>query len=71
MDVNFKLDAGDDVVRIVNPRQVYFYLQNGLHPIRLEAGYNDRIVYIFEKKDSLVLFHEWREKCKMVAGESR
>lgn len=70
MENNFKNETiEEDVVRIVNPKQVYFYLQNNLHPIRLEAGYNGRIVYVFQKRDSLMLFHEWCEMCKAYAAE--
>lgn len=61
----------ESVVRIVNPKQVYFYLQNGLSPIRLECGYNDKIVYIFMKKPSLLLFHRWREMCKAASPEAQ
>lgn len=48
-----------ELVRLVNPKQVYFYLQNGVFPIRIEAGYNERIVYVFEKEPTLKLFMSW------------
>lgn len=50
-----------ELVRLINPKQVYFYLENGVFPLWLEAGYNERIVYVFEKEPTLKLFCRWRE----------
>lgn len=50
----------EDVVRLLNPVQVYFYLSRGVHPLRLECGYNNRIVYVFEKRPTLELYGEWK-----------
>lgn len=50
-----------ELVRLINPKQVYFYLQSGVYPLWLEAGYNDRIVYVFEKEPTLKLFACWRK----------
>ena len=52
----------DDIVRLVNTKQVYFYLKNGLQPIRVEAGYNEKIVFVFLREPTLELFAEWRKK---------
>lgn len=51
-----------DVVRLVNPKQVYFYLNHGLHPLWVEAGYNEKIVFVFLREPTLELFAAWR-KC--------
>lgn len=53
-----------EVVRLINPKQVYFYLQNNVFPLWLEAGYNERIVYVFEKEPTLKLFACWRNHDK-------
>lgn len=52
---------GVELVRLVNPTQVYFYISQGVYPLWLEAGYNNRIVYVFEKEPTLKLFSRWRD----------
>ena len=52
----------EDVVRLVNTKQVYFYIENGLQPVRVEAGYNDRIVFVFLREPTLELFAAWRKR---------
>ena len=49
-----------DKVRLVNPKQAYYYMQNGVYPLWNEAGYDDRIVFVFEKEKTLRLFSGWR-----------
>ncbi len=50
-----------DKVRLVNPRQVYFYMQKGIYPLWNEVGYENKIVYVFEKEKTLRWFGEWRK----------
>lgn len=50
-----------DLVRIVNPKQTYFYMQQGIFPLWNEPGYNEKIVYVFLKEPTLRLFKQWRE----------
>ena len=50
-----------DVVKLVNPKQTLFYMKNGVYPLWLEVGYNDRIVFVFLKEPTLRLFKQWRE----------
>ena len=50
----------EDLVRLINQKQVFFYLKNNVYPLWLEAGYNDRIVYVFLKQPTLMLFSKWR-----------
>lgn len=51
-----------DIVRLVNTKQVYFYIENGLQPIRVEAGYNQKIVFIFLREPTMALFAAWRKR---------
>lgn len=41
--------------------QCYFYITQGVYPLWTEAGYNDRIVFVFLKEPTLRLFKKWRE----------
>lgn len=58
--MNYENHKDTEVVRLINPKQVYFYLQNKVFPLWLEAGFNERIVYVFEKEPTLKLFALWR-----------
>lgn len=51
----------EDIIHLLNPRQVYFYLENNIHPLWLETGRDNKIVFVFEKKPTLLLFKKWRE----------
>lgn len=55
------LTPNSDEVRLVNPKQVYYYISEGLQPKRLECGYDEKIVFVFDKKSSLELFTKWRQ----------
>ena len=54
------IDNRSDEIKLVNQRQVYLYVKNGLQPIRLESGYDDKLVYVFSKSKSEPLFEKWR-----------
>lgn len=49
-----------DEIKIVNQRQVFLYIKNGLQPLRLENGYDDKLIYVFSKSKSEPLFKKWR-----------
>ena len=52
---------GEDLVKLLNPRQCYFYMSEGVFPLWNEAGYDGKIVYVFLKEPTLRLFKKWRE----------
>ena len=54
-------DNRADEIKLVNQRQVFLYVKNGLQPIRLECGYEDKIVYVFSRSNSEELFEKWRK----------
>jgi len=54
------IDNRSDEIKLVNQRQVFLYVKNGLQPIRLEAGYEDKLVYVFSRSKSESLFEKWR-----------
>ena len=47
----------NEEIKIINKWQVVFYLKKGVSPIRVELGYNDRLVFVFLKEDTI------RTKC--------
>lgn len=55
------IDNRSDEIKLVNQRQVFLYVKNGLQPIRLENGYEDKLVYVFSRSESEELFELWRK----------
>ena len=55
------IDNRVNEVKIINQKQVLRYVSNGLQPLRLEAGYNDKLVYVFDKEASEPYFEKWRK----------
>lgn len=53
--------AGQELVKLVNPLQVFFYMSEGVYPLWNEPGYNNKIVFVFLKEPTLRLFKKWRE----------
>lgn len=41
------IDNRSDEIKIVNQRQVFLYVKNGLQPLRLENGYDDKLIYMY------------------------
>lgn len=47
-------------IKIVNLKQVEKYAKHGLQPLRIEVGYNNKLVFIYDRTDELKeLFHKW------------
>ena len=51
-------------LKIMNYKQCLFYVTNGVQPIRLEKGYDGKMVFIFTKEDTYKLFPLWRKQCE-------
>ena len=47
----------EKIIKLVNKEQVAFYLKKGVSPVRIELGYNDRLVFVFLREDTI------RTKC--------
>ena len=54
------IDNRSDEIKIVNQKQTFLYVKNGLQPLRLENGYEDKLVYVFSRSKSEKLFEKWR-----------
>ena len=50
----------DEEIKIINKWQVVFYLKKGVTPIRVELGYNDRLVFVYRKEDTKEVWQEWK-----------
>lgn len=50
-----------ELIKLVNPKQCYFYMTQGIYPLWNEVGYDNKIVYVFLKEPTLRLFKQWRE----------
>ena len=55
------IDNRVNEIKLVNQKQVFRYVKHGLQPIRLEAGYDDKLVYVFNKDESEPFFEKWRK----------
>ena len=53
----------DEEIKIINKWQVVFYLKKGVTPIRVELGYNDRLVFVFLKEDTIrtQCWEQWKQ----------
>lgn len=56
-------------VKIMNWKQVLFYTDNGVQPIRVERGFKDKVVLVYTKEATQELFHQWGEICKKYRAE--
>lgn len=55
------IDNRSDEVKIVNQKQAFMYIKYGLQSLRLENGYEDKLVYVFSRSKSEELFERWRK----------
>ena len=58
----------DNEIKIVNKNQVVFYLKTGVSPIRIELGYNDRLVFVYLKEETTEVWEQWKKhvvECKL------
>lgn len=51
----------ENIVRIVNQKQAHGYMTHGVYPLFCEVGYNDKIVFIFDKVATEPLFDLWKQ----------
>ena len=50
----------EKIIKLVNKEQVAFYLQRGVEPIKVQLGYNDRLVFVFLKEDTIEVWKQWK-----------
>lgn len=60
MENKMILAPQSEEVRLINPKQVFYYISEGVQPLRLECGYDEKIVFVFLKEPTLKLFSKWR-----------
>ena len=54
-------EKNQEEIKIINKHQVVFYLERNVFPIRIELGYNDRIVFVFNKEDTKEVWELWKK----------
>lgn len=50
----------NETVKIMNRKQVTFYIKNGIKPVDIIVGYNDYLVYIFDKEQTKGVWEKWK-----------
>ena len=53
----------ENTVKILNLKQVVFYITNGVQPIRVEIGHREKLVFVFPKEETQQLYSDWIHKC--------
>lgn len=48
-----------DTIKIVNAKQVIFYINNGLKPLDIFVGKGGVLVYVFDRKKTVPIFDKW------------
>ena len=59
-DEKSNVEKNKEEIKIVNKRQVVFYIERNVFPVRVELGYNDRLVFVFLKEDTKEVWQEWK-----------
>lgn len=53
----------EETVKILNPLQFKFYLKHGVKPVDLKIGFNDKVVYIYNKEETKQVWQLWKQDC--------
>lgn len=48
-----------ETIKILNKKQAEAYIRNGLEPIRVFLGFDNWVVYEFDRKSSKPFFDRW------------
>lgn len=48
-----------ETVKIVNGLQALYYIKSNIKPVDIFVGYNDKLVYVFDKKESEEVWKKW------------
>lgn len=64
----------DDCVRLVNPRQMCFYMNHGIeivdfYPSKDFKTGNDVVVFLVRKDDSKEVYKLWKERLQEISNE--
>lgn len=51
----------ENLVKIVNLKQILFYCKNGLQPVFIEEGYQGKLVAWFHKPSTSMVWKYWLE----------
>ena len=51
-------------IKITSFKQALFYADNGMQPLRIERGFDNKMVFVYDKQENHELFLKWREEVK-------
>lgn len=57
-------------LKIMNMKQVAFYISKGVQPRRIDVGHRGKIVFIYDVESTHDLFIQWREMSKQHIAEN-
>lgn len=57
-------------LKIMNMKQVAFYVNHGVQPLRIDVGHRGKIVFIYDVESTHDLFIQWREMSKQHIAEN-
>ena len=49
----------ENLIKIVNLKQILFYIKNGLQPVFIDEGYKGKLVAYFHKPSTSMLWRYW------------
>lgn len=56
----FEEIKNQEEIKIVNKLQVVFYLERNIAPIRLELGYDSKLIFVYRKEDTTEVWRQWK-----------
>ena len=57
-------------LKIMNMKQVAFYVSKGVQPKRIDVGHRGKIVFIYDVESTHDLFVQWRKMSKQYKAEN-
>lgn len=57
-------------LKIMNMKQVAFYISKGVQPRRIDVGHRGKIIFIYDVESTHDLFIQWREMSKQHIAEN-
>lgn len=51
----------ENLIKLVNLKQILFYCKNGLQPVFIEEGYKGKLVAWYHKPSTSKLWEYWKE----------
>lgn len=53
----------NETVKILNLVQSTFYVKHGVKPVDVQIGYEDKLVFVFDKQQTKQVWKLWKQSC--------